>query len=168
MPDTAYLSLGANIGDREANISSAISALDLNDSISVQKVASLYETEPYGEKDQPLFINTIIAIETDLKPFDLLDVIQKIESLLGRPVERKKNGPRIIDIDIICFGTAFIDTDALTIPHPLMALRKFVLVPLCEIAPDYKVPLIKKTVEELLNLCPDTSKVTKFFPEKSA
>jgi len=90
MPETAYLSLGANIGDREANIVSAITALSMNENISDVKVASIYESEPLGNTDQPEFLNTMVQLDTDLKPFELLDEIRKVELLLGRPEKGKR------------------------------------------------------------------------------
>ncbi len=168
MPETVFLSFGANIGDREANIVSAITALSMNDNITDIKVASLYETEPLVNKDQPPFLNTVVQLNTTLRPFDLLDETQKVEQLLGRPKNHKKNAPRIIDIDIICFGSAYIDTDQLHIPHPMLAIRKFVLVPFNELVPDFIVPLVKKTVKDLLKHCPDTTIVRKHIPEKRA
>ena len=168
MPETVFLALGANIGDREANIASAITALGLNEHITDLKVASLYETEPLGNADQPEFLNTVVQLKTSLTPFDLLDETQKVEQLLGRPKDHKKNMPRVIDIDIICYGSVFIDTDRLQLPHPMMAIRKFVLVPFNELAPDFIVPLVNKTIADLLKHCPDTSPIRKHLPEIQA
>ena len=152
-----FLSLGSNIGDRESNIAQAISAIEINRGIENINSASFYHTEPLYNKDQGFFINTVIGLETILKPFELLDLIKKIEFMLGRNKLRKKNMPRTIDIDILVHGESIMETEELIIPHPNLIHRKFVLIPFDEIAPDYKIPLIKLTVHELLVNCVDDS-----------
>ena len=152
-----FLSLGSNIGDRESNIAQAISAIEINRGIKNINSASFYHTEPLYNKDQGFFINTVIGLETILKPFELLDLIKKIEFMLGRNKRRKKNMPRTIDIDILVHGESIMETEALIIPHPNLIHRKFVLIPFDEIAPDYKIPLMKLTVHELLVNCVDDS-----------
>ena len=118
--------------------------------------------------DQPEFLNTVVEINTTFTPFRLLDVIKNIERLLGRPTEHKKNAPRTIDIDIFTFGDAFLETEELTIPHPGIPYRRFVLVPFNELAPNYIVPGWNITINELLSLCTDTSKVLKHTIESNA
>ena len=152
-----FLSLGSNIGDRESNIAQAISAIEINRGIENINSASFYHTEPLYNKDQGFFINTVIGLDTILKPFELLDLIKKIEFMLGRNKRRKKNMPRTIDIDILVHGESIMETEELIIPHPNLIHRKFVLIPFDEIAPDYKIPLMNLTVHELLVNCIDDS-----------
>jgi len=152
-----FLSLGSNIGDRESNIAQAISAIEITQGIENINSASFYHTEPLYNKDQGFFVNTVIGLDTILKPFELLDVIKKIEFMLGRKKRRKKNMPRTIDIDILVHGESIIETEELIIPHPNLIHRKFVLIPFDEIASDYKIPLMKLTVHDLLVNCVDDS-----------
>ena len=149
--------MGSNIGDRESNIAQAISALEISHGIDNVTNASFYLTEPMYNKEQEYFINTVAGLETVLKPFEILDLIKNIESMLGRKKQRKKNMPRIIDIDILVHGESVMETEELVIPHPHMINRKFVLIPFDEIAPDYKIPLINSSVHELLVNCKDQS-----------
>ena len=152
-----YLSLGSNIGDRESNLAQAITAIEISEGVDNVKSASFYLTEPLYNKEQEFFINTVIGLETTLKPFDFLDLVKNIESMLGRKRPNKKNMPRIIDIDILVHGDSIIETVQLVIPHPNIIHRKFVLIPFDEIAPDYKIPLINSSVHELLVNCKDQS-----------
>ena len=153
----SYLSLGSNIGDRESNIAQAITALGVYDSINNLESSSLYLTEPLYNLEQEYFINNVIGIETSLNPFALLDIVKKIETMLGRKIIKKKNMPRIIDIDILVHGDSIIETSELVIPHPFLSQRKFVLIPFDEIAPDYKIPLLNSSIHELLVNCKDES-----------
>ena len=168
MPELAVLGLGSNLGDRESNLAAAITSLGIYNDISDINSASFYESEPLYETNQPKFFNTVISCNTEFSAFQLLDAAQHTELLLGRPKEREKNQPRIIDIDILCHGDSYIETEELIIPHPDIVTRKFVLVPFCELMPDYKIEKIGKTISELLNLCPDQSQVVKHVMEKNA
>ncbi len=168
MPELAVLGLGSNLGDRESNLAAAITSLGIYNDISDINSASFYVSEPLYETNQPKFLNTVISCNTEFSAFQLLDAVQHTELLLGRPKERRENQPRIIDIDILCYGEVFIETDELIIPHPDIVNRKFVLYPFCELLPDYKIEKIGKTISELLKLCPDQSQVVKHVMEKNA
>ncbi len=143
----AYLGLGSNIGDREGFLRAAVEFLDKNESIAVKQVSSIYETAPVGYVEQANFFNAAARIETDLTPEDLLKTCMAIEAELGRRREVHW-GPRTIDIDILLFDGIIIETPLLTIPHPQMHKRRFVLVPLNEIYPD--LVLKDRTITEIL------------------
>ena len=168
MHELAVLGLGSNLGDRESNLAAAITSLGIYNDISDINSASFYESEPLYETNQPKFLNTVISCNTEFSAFQLLDAVQHTELLLGRPKKREKNQPRIIDIDILCYGDSYIETEELIIPHPDIVNRKFVLTPFRELMPDYKIEKIGKTISELLNLCPDKSQVVKHVMEKNA
>jgi 2-amino-4-hydroxy-6-hydroxymethyldihydropteridine diphosphokinase len=133
-----YLGLGSNLGDREAVLRAAIRALDAG-GVRILHRSSVYETEPVGLRDQPRFLNLVVEAETALSPDDLLALIQLIEASLGRTREVRW-GPRTVDIDILLFGDETVVTDRLTIPHPEIRGRRFVLEPLAELRPDLKLP----------------------------
>jgi len=152
MPNIVYLSLGSNVGDREAQLRDAENRLaQLGRLIAV---SSFYETEPVEFTQQPWFLNCAVAIETSSTPEDLMASILRIEKEMGR--QRLENkGPRSIDIDFLLFADVIVQSSELTIPHPAMHRRRFVLEPLAEIAPQALHPLFKKTIRELLNALPD-------------
>ena len=154
---TIYLSLGSNVGDREAHRRAAIAALPPA-GVQVQQVSSIYETEPVDYLDQPWFLNCVLEAETDVKPPALLQALRSIESQLGNKKEFAK-GPRKIDLDILLYGNETITTPELQIPHPRMLQRRFVLVPLAEIAPNLKHPSWQATAAELLQRLEDPSQV---------
>ena len=168
MNEKIYLSLGSNIGDREANLAGAITILSNYQENSELKSASFYSSEPLFKTDQPEFLNTVVKLNTTFTPFEFLDEIKNIEKLLGRPSKHEKNAPRIIDIDILTFGDSFLETEELTIPHPGIPYRRFVLVPFNELAPNYIIAGWKISVKELLNRCMDKSKVLKHTIESNA
>ena len=143
----AYLSLGSNLGNREANLRDAIARLDAVGTVST--ISSFYETEPVDFLDQPWFLNCVVLLETDLPPQTLLRRLLEIERSLGRERLQPK-GPRLIDIDILLFGDEIIHEPGLTIPHPALHQRRFVLEPLAQIAPGVVHPELKKTSRELL------------------
>lgn len=153
----AYLSLGSNIGDREANLRAAIAALAAF-GIRVKKVSSIYETEPVDYRDQAWFLNCAVEAETELEPHELLRALASIEAQLGSKKEFSK-GPRKIDLDILLYGQETIDRPDLQVPHPRMLDRRFVLTPLAEIAPELRHPSWKATAAQLLERCSDTSSV---------
>jgi 2-amino-4-hydroxy-6-hydroxymethyldihydropteridine diphosphokinase len=145
--ETAYLSLGSNLGDRAANLRAALVQLDVAGPLLA--VSAFYETQPLDVPDQPWFLNCVAAIATAKSPRELLQLALKIEAQMGR-VRMKSKGPRNIDIDILLFGDRVIDEPGLRIPHPAMHKRRFVLKPLAEIAPEARHPQLGKTAEELL------------------
>ena len=126
--EKVYLSLGSNIGDRESNLAQATMALSFQYEIYNVASSAYYKTDPLYNTDQPDFLNSVVRFKTKLKPFDILDISQKVEKMLGRPTPRVKNQPRIIDIDILYHGDAIIETEELVLPHPMIAFRKFILI----------------------------------------
>lgn len=143
---TVYLALGTNLGDRAANMRAALSRL--GEHVSVEAVSGLYETEPAYITDQPRFLNAVLRGSTMCTPEELLAKLKQIEHELGREATIR-NGPRLIDLDILLYGDYALATDALTIPHPRLAERPFVLVPLAEIAPQLVPPGFRETIQQL-------------------
>ncbi len=143
-----FIAIGSNLSDREKNIKKAKSLMGKN-GIKIVKTSSIIETEPYGLKEQPFFLNCVVECETALTPEELLRVLQSIEKELGR-IRKVKWGPRTIDLDIIFYGNMVINKIGLVIPHPDMQNRIFVLKPICEIAPYFIHPVLRKTVKSIL------------------
>lgn len=159
MRKLVYLSLGANVGARAVNLEMALSAIEERNLGRVVQVSSFYETDPVEVTAQPMFLNCVAELETTISPQQFMRGILEIEREMGRRRTEAK-GPRNIDIDILLFGNAVIDTPELTVPHPAMHERRFVLEPLVEIAPDVRHPVLRKTAKELRNaLQPGTQKV---------
>jgi 2-amino-4-hydroxy-6-hydroxymethyldihydropteridine diphosphokinase len=155
---TVYLSLGSNVGDRLANLRSAIQRLRVLG--EVERISSFYDTEPVEFTAQPWFLNCVVKLDTEKMPKQLLSGILDVEQQMGRRRTQKK-GPRTIDIDILLFGNSVIETKGLTVPHPALHDRRFVLEPLAEIAPDVRHPVFKRTIRELRDALPPGQAVRK-------
>jgi len=147
LSEIVYLSLGSNVGDRVANLRTA--ADRITRAGAVKAISNCYETEPVEFRDQPWFLNCVVALETSQSPQALLKTLLTIEQEMGR-VRLKDKGPRVIDIDIVLFGDRVIEEPGLKIPHPAMHIRRFVLEPLVEIAPDAEHPALRKSAREIL------------------
>ena len=158
MPSVVYLSLGSNLGDRDAQLLEAQARLSAEGRIVA--ASSFYETEPVEFTDQPWFLNYAVALETTTTPQDLMEAILRIEKEMGRQRLQNK-GPRTIDIDILLFGDTILDSPQLTIPHPAMHHRRFVLEPLAEIASEVLHPVLKKTIRELRDVLPTGQAVSR-------
>ena len=161
----AYLSLGSNVGDREAHLQSAVWRLGAAG--RVVAVSSIYETEPVEFTDQPWFLNCAVALETSYTPRQLMSAILQIEKDMGRRRVQDK-GPRSIDIDILLFADEIVNSEGLTIPHPSIAARRFVLEPMAEIAPEARHPVLNKTVLQLRDALPAGQVVRRISRESVA
>lgn len=163
----AYFSIGSNLGDRYANLRTAIAALQAAH-VRLTRQSSIYETEPVDFTEQPWFLNCVLEAETDLSPNELLTTLQGIERRIGRTPSTPK-GPRLIDLDILLYGSETIARPELQIPHPRLPSRRFVLVPLAEIAPNLTHPKWHHaTAAQLLAQTSDQSAVTRFTPSNHA
>ena len=159
----AFLSLGSNVGDRESYLKEALGHINDIEENRILKISSIYETEPWGRKSQRPFLNQVIEVATRLTPEKLLTKCQAIEKNIGRvKKEEKRWGPRRIDIDILIYDRYMIDNDELKIPHPCLRQRRFILVPLNEIARDLIIPGYGKSVQNALKECRDGGRVEIF------
>ena len=156
----AYIGFGSNIGDRLKHIQNAIHILSKMEEITLQKISSIYKTDPVGYEAQAQFLNGAAAIQTSLSPLSLLHTLKNIETTVGRQ-HRIRWGPREIDLDILIYGDLCLQTEKLVVPHPEMHLRRFVLAPLAEIAPDVVHPVFQKTIQTLLERLEDDKSVLK-------
>ncbi|MGQ9477018.1 MAG: 2-amino-4-hydroxy-6-hydroxymethyldihydropteridine diphosphokinase [Candidatus Bipolaricaulia bacterium] len=163
----AYIGLGSNLGRREENLVRAISLLGSSPEIWVLRRASLYETEPVGVEDQPWFLNSVVEVETSLPPRGLLHRLKEIERELGRE-DRGRWGPREIDLDLLLYGDLILEEDGLILPHPELHRRKFVLEPLCELAPELVHPRLKRPLRDLLADLDERKKVIRLGWRKSS
>ncbi|GBC76355.1 Bifunctional folate synthesis protein [bacterium HR07] len=162
-----FIGLGSNLGRREEFLERAIAALAQTPGVALRRQAQVYETEPVEISEQPWFLNTVVEIETDLSPHELLTVCKRIERALGRH-ERGRYGPREIDLDILFYDDLIVHEDDLQIPHAQLHRRRFVLVPLSELAPHYVHPILHQTVAQLLAHVTDSTEVRPLRSRKSS
>ncbi|MEI8031862.1 MAG: 2-amino-4-hydroxy-6-hydroxymethyldihydropteridine diphosphokinase [Chlorobiaceae bacterium] len=152
----AFIAIGSNIGNRHCHLQEAIDCLERADSTSVSGLSAVYMTEPVGETDQERFYNAVVLLETALSAEELRRQCKKIEQELGRPEAYRRWSPRVIDLDILLYDNLSMSTPELTIPHPELPERKFVLIPLLDIANPVH-PVLQRSILELLERCPDRS-----------
>jgi len=161
----AFLGLGSNVGDRADYLRQALTDIGGLEKSRIENISSIYETEPWGRKDQADFLNQVAEVETQLNPHELLEMFKKIEKRCGR-----RNGiawgPRTMDIDLLLYGDRIVEEAALQVPHPRLMERQFVLIPLDEIAPNLSIPGSGMTVREALEACPDTGGVKLFLKKE--
>ena len=158
-----YLGLGSNLGERKNNLTTAIKMLASK--MTMKRVSSFYQTEPISYKDQPPFLNAVCQVITSLSPLELLTLVKGIETSMGR-TPSFPNAPRVMDIDILLYGDCVIDIPQLTVPHPRMMERAFVLVPLAELAPFTTHPVSRRTIEDLQNAVDGLDGVQRWHQKK--
>jgi 2-amino-4-hydroxy-6-hydroxymethyldihydropteridine diphosphokinase len=161
-----YISLGSNLGERAANLVRAIDALH-SAGIRVTRQSSVYITEPVEAPGQARFLNAVVEAETSLLPLQLLHALQKIERELGRR-RITPHGPRSVDLDLLFYSSSVIRSRELEVPHPRLTERRFVLIPLCDIAPEFRHPVLHKSMTQLLAETPDRSEVRLWHPAPEA
>lgn len=160
MPHRAFIGVGSNLGDRKANIAEAIARTGELPETKILRKSSLYESEPHGDA-KTWFINAVVELETEFGPPDLLKKLKAIEETMGRKrVKGKRWGSRIIDLDVLFFDSEVLNTRNLKIPHPEVAKRKFVLLPLAEVAPQLQHPELGQTISQILATTKDQKRVT--------
>ncbi len=160
-----FFLIGGNLGNREGLLQSTIEHINKEVGRVIQ-LSSIYETAPWGFTHEQHFLNQVVVAETSLQPLAVLDKTQAIELSLGRKRKKNRYSERTIDIDILFYDSEVIDTPRLEVPHPRMAERKFALIPLNEVANDFKHPVFNKTIEELLAICTDKLEVIKLTESK--
>ena len=158
-----YLGLGSNLGDRLGYLRHALRLLP-GEGVTVTRCSAVYETEPWGLDNQPRFLNMACEVRTDLSPEALLVAVKRVERRVGRTPPSERYGPREIDIDLLLYGEVSVARQDLEVPHPRMAERAFVLVPLTDLAPDLRHPVLGQTMEELLAHAPDREGVRPWTP----
>jgi 2-amino-4-hydroxy-6-hydroxymethyldihydropteridine diphosphokinase len=157
---TVYIGIGSNMGDPLKNCNDSVKRIVELENCKIISVSSFYLTEPFGMTEQDWYINGAVSLETGLSAFDLINKLSEMEASMGR-VRKIKWGPRVIDLDILLFGHDIIDSERLMVPHPLMHLRRFVLAPMAELAPDLIHPVIGKSMTELLRSIPEDNQIIK-------
>ena len=160
-----FLSLGSNLGDKLENLNNAITKISLNEHIKISSCSNIYQSKPMYNLNQDDFLNMVIEIETNFRPIELMKYIKDIEILLGRSFDQKHNYPRVIDIDILDYENQLFNTPELTIPHPKLFERMFVLKPWSEISPDYVINN-GKTIKDLMLLLDSNNNYVKFYCKK--
>ena len=162
MSNTAYIGIGSNLGDRIANYKRASTEINDLPDTRVTRQSSVYESEPHG-RARNWFLNGVVEVSTELDPKELLKALQKIEAAMGRKKDKsKKSVSRVIDLDILLYGADVVEGRTLKVPHPEMQARRFVLMPLAELAPQTKHPVLGDTVSDLLVACEDDKKIHLF------
>jgi 2-amino-4-hydroxy-6-hydroxymethyldihydropteridine diphosphokinase len=156
----AFILIGGNLGNRLENLQEVVRLIEKYCGKIISQ-SSIYETAAWGKKDQPDFLNQVLEIETNLQPRKLINTVLEIEKMMGRERD-EKYGPRIIDIDILFFNEEVVDESFLKIPHPELQKRRFVLIPLAEIAPHLNHPVLKKNIDQLLKECKDGLEVKRY------
>jgi len=155
-----FIGIGSNLGDRLANCRRAIEAIGSVRGMTTVGVSSLYESAPVPPASGDWFVNAVVAVETDLAPEAVLRELRAIERRMGRPASRRAGEPRTVDLDLLLYGSLVVDRPGLVVPHPRMHLRRFVLMPLGDLAPDHRHPVLGQTTRELLERLADPSPVT--------
>ncbi|NTW23826.1 MAG: 2-amino-4-hydroxy-6-hydroxymethyldihydropteridine diphosphokinase [Lentimicrobium sp.] len=158
-----YLILGSNLGDRLVNLKLAIDLI-ISEIGAIELASGLYETEPWGNSNQEMFLNQVVKLRSTMVPADLLEKILMLEHKLGRMRNGAPNSARTIDIDILFYGNMVVKSESLIIPHPRLHLRKFVLIPLNEISPEFIHPVLGESIGHLLKVCPDKLDVRIYDP----
>ncbi|WP_338042757.1 2-amino-4-hydroxy-6-hydroxymethyldihydropteridine diphosphokinase [Oryzomonas sagensis] len=162
----AYIALGSNMGDRELNLLRAVAEVGKLPGCRVTGLSAFYETSPVGGIDQPSFYNGVLRLATELSPRELLERLLHIESEVFGRVRTVQWGPRPMDLDLLLYGSMIVEEEGLIVPHPRMAERRFVLEPLCNLAPGLVHPVLGQTVAHLLKTLRSDESVTKLQPEK--
>tara|TARA_B100001750_G_scaffold239287_1_gene247112 strand:+ start:596 stop:1132 length:537 start_codon:yes stop_codon:yes gene_type:complete len=164
--ENIYIGLGSNIGDREHNLNKSISLITKDSNIILLNKSNIYESKPMYNLNQANFLNMVIEIRSDLDVISFFNYIQNIEKQIGRPLNRIKNSPRVIDLDILIFKNEIMDNNILTIPHTDLNNRAFVIIPMNDIASELIVPLIDKSIGELMLLLDYNNDIIKLYKQK--